>query len=222
MTFQSMRRTSSPGWYCAGLAELGAVAGHEAEVLAVQQAVEAPADRAGRGGAGPAPGCPTWTSARSAAGADTVGSGAAVVGAVVGRRGREAPVVGRRSRRVCRRRRRRCRRPARGEAASEGRVVPAGLTWGAGTVESTRARIWSADDALGERLVGEHQAVAQHVGGDVEHVLGEHVAAAPQQGEGPAGGDQAEAGPGAGAVGDERRDVARACSSRGSGWRGPG
>ena len=58
-------------------------------------------------------------------------------------------------------------------------------------------------EALGQRLVGQHEAVAQHVGGDVEDVLGQRVGAAPQQGEGPGAGDEAEAGPGAGAVADE-------------------
>ena len=98
VTFQSMRRTSSPGWYCAGLAELGAVAGHEAEVLAVEQPVEAPADQQVEAAQDLLAGCPTSTSAWSAAWRDTAGSGAAVVGAIVRRRGREAQVLSRRSR----------------------------------------------------------------------------------------------------------------------------
>ena len=52
--------------------------------------------------------------------------------------------------------------------------------------------------------------MAEHVGGDVEHVLGQDVVAAPQQGQGPAGGDEAEAGPGAGAVGDQPGEVRQA------------
>src|SRR3712207_7180978 len=35
--------------------------------------------------------------------------------------------------------------------------------------------------AVGQRVVGEHQPVAQHVGGDVEDVLRQHVVAAADQ-----------------------------------------
>ncbi len=56
---------------------------------------------------------------------------------------------------------------------------------------------------LGQRLVARHQAVAQDVGGDVVDVLGQGVVAAPQQREGAGGGDQAEAGAGAGPEGQQ-------------------
>ena len=48
-------------------------------------------------------------------------------------------------------------------------------------------------DVSGQGLVGEHEAVAEDVGGHVVHVLGQHVGPTTQQGERPAGGDQAEA-----------------------------
>ena len=56
--------------------------------------------------------------------------------------------------------------------------------------------------------------MAEDVGGDVEDVLGQHVRAAPHEGQRPAGGDEAERGPGAGAVGDERGEVGQAVLGR--------
>ena len=54
----------------------------------------------------------------------------------------------------------------------------------------------SASTSLRQRLVRQRHPVAQDVRSHVEHVLGQDVAAAAQQGQGPAGGDQAEAGSG--------------------------
>ena len=48
--------------------------------------------------------------------------------------------------------------------------------------------------SLGQRLVREHQAVPQHVGGDVEHVLGDDERPLAQQGQRLAGGDEPEGG----------------------------
>ncbi len=98
-------------------------------------------------------------------------------------------------------------RPGAGRAGDPGRLV-----LGRGDARGRDGGQEPAQDlvgggALGQRLVGQHQAVAEDVGGDVEDVLGQHVVPAPQQRQGPAGGDQAEAGPGAGAVGDEGLDV---------------
>ena len=47
-------------------------------------------------------------------------------------------------------------------------------------------------DAGGQRLVGEHDPVAQHVAGEVAHVDGQHVVAAAQQRERPAGVDEVD------------------------------
>ena len=60
-------------------------------------------------------------------------------------------------------------------------------------------------DALGERVVGEDQPVAQDLGRDVEDVLGHEEAPAPQHGERPAGRDHAERG----ARAHAERDVLR-------------
>ena len=54
---------------------------------------------------------------------------------------------------------------------------------GIGIVSSTRSRIASGVDALGERLVAEHEPVAEHVLGELADVLGEGVAAAAQERE---------------------------------------
>ena len=162
VTFQSMRRTSSPGWY--SRVSPGSVPwpGHEAQVVAVQHAVE-----------------PTGDVELEPA----------------------QHLFGRRL------------RPGRGESSGgrlghrrhrvTARCPGTGRRGAAGDRDSTRARMCSASTPSGQRLVGEHQPVAQHLGGDVEDVLGQDVVAAPQQGEGPAAGDQAEAGPRAGAVGDQ-------------------
>ena len=63
-------------------------------------------------------------------------------------------------------------------------------------------------DVAGERLVGEHQAVAQDLGGDVEDVLRQRVGATAQQRQRAPGADEAEARPGAGAVADQFRELA--------------
>ena len=78
-------------------------------------------------------------------------------------------------------------------------------------------------DAVGQRLVREHEPVAQDVGGDVEHVLRQHVACGRAAARArAAGGDEAERGAGAGAVRDERREVGEAVASAGHAWRARG
>ena len=61
----------------------------------------------------------------------------------------------------------------------------AGEMRGAGTVPSTRRDHVVGVHALGQRVVGEHDAVPQHLGRHVEHVLRDDEAAAAQHGEGP-------------------------------------
>ena len=63
-------------------------------------------------------------------------------------------------------------------------------------------------DAVGERLVGEHEPVAQHVVGDLAQVLRERVLAAADECQRPPGEDQVDRRARAGAVGDEAREVA--------------
>ena len=59
--------------------------------------------------------------------------------------------------------------------------------WDLGTAGTATARIGasrsSARDAVGERLVGQDDPVAQHVAGQVAHVLGQRVVAAAQEGQ---------------------------------------
>src|SRR4051794_33521364 len=57
-------------------------------------------------------------------------------------------------------------------------------------------------DVVGEGFVGQDHAVAQDVEGEVAHVLGERVAAAPHEGHRLGGQDHVDGGPRAGAVGD--------------------
>ena len=97
-------------------------------------------------------------------------------------------------------------RPARPTAGCSSRSSPGRQAWAAGSWlrRSTRGAGHRRQDpgedvfdldALGQRLVRQHQAVAHDVGRHVEHVLGHDVGAAAQQRERPSGGDQAEAGP---------------------------
>ena len=97
-----------------------------------------------------------------------------------------------------------------GTGAGVGAGAIDGAMRGAGTVPRMRASRWSLGEVAGERFVREHEAVAQHVGGDVEHVLGQGVGAAAQQGQGPCPGDEPEARPRAGAVLDEIGEVGEA------------
>ena len=53
---------------------------------------------------------------------------------------------------------------------------------GAGTCAITRCTSWSAVSAFCERLVREHQAVAQHIRREVDDVFGQHVVAPAQVG----------------------------------------
>ena len=46
-------------------------------------------------------------------------------------------------------------------------------------------------DVDGERFIGRHDAVPQHVGRDVEHVLRDDIVAAAQRSERSSGGDEA-------------------------------
>ena len=61
----------------------------------------------------------------------------------------------------------------------------------------------------------------EHVGGDVEHVGGQHVVAAAQQGQRPGGGDEAERGARAGAVREPAGDVGQPEPRPGRGWPAP-
>ena len=77
-------------------------------------------------------------------------------------------------------------------------------------------------DAVAERVVGEHQPVAQHVGREVGDVLGDRVAAAAQQRERLRRLDQADRAARARAVLDQRREVVQAVAvgtARGVGER---
>ena len=170
----------------AGLTGLGAVTRHETTMVAVQDAVEPARDVDLES-----------TQHAGGRGATAVGVGASGAG-VRAMAGRVTQTSGWRRPRGPR------ARGYQGSAcgcwcAAHVSVPWLGVTRGAGTVESTRARICSDVDVLGERLVGQHEAVAQDLGGHVEDVLGHGVGAATQQGERPAGADEAEAGAGAGA-----------------------
>ena len=71
-----------------------------------------------------------------------------------------------------------------------------------------------ARDVLGLGLVGQQDAVAQHVLRDLLDVLGHHVAAAAQEGHGPRGLREGEGGARRGAEGDEGREVDEAHLAR--------
>ena len=75
--------------------------------------------------------------------------------------------------------------------------------------------------AVAERVVGEHEPVAQHVRGEVGHVLGHDVAAAAQQRERLGGLDHADRPARAGAVLDQRRQVVQAVALRDGASRRP-
>ena len=75
-------------------------------------------------------------------------------------------------------------------------------------------------DAVGQRLVGQHQAVAQDVGGDLAEVLRQRVLAAAHERERPAGEDHVDRRARAGAEGDVAREVAE--PDRGDVARGVG
>ena len=64
--------------------------------------------------------------------------------------------------------------------------------------------------AVGERLVRQHQAMAQHVGGEVAHVIGQHVVAAAQERERAGALDQVDRRARAGAVSDIGHGIFRA------------
>ena len=63
-------------------------------------------------------------------------------------------------------------------------------------------------DAVGERLVGEHEPVAENVRGELADVLGKGVFAPADERERPAGEDQVDRGARAGAERDEPRELA--------------
>src|SRR6188472_3952992 len=65
-------------------------------------------------------------------------------------------------------------------------------------------------DVLVEGLVREHEPVAHHVGGHVEHVVGEDVLAAAKQREGAGGEDEVDRRPGARPVRDEPCELGHA------------
>ena len=71
-----------------------------------------------------------------------------------------------------------------------------GARRGWGTVASDLADQVVDQLTVGQGLVGEHQPVAEHVVGHVDHVGRQHVVAAPEQGQGPGAGDEARGWPG--------------------------
>ena len=73
--------------------------------------------------------------------------------------------------------------------------------------------------AVGERVVGEHEPVAQHVGGEVADVVVGDVRAAAQQRERPRGLHEAERRARAGAELDQRLEVGEAVAARGGASR---
>ncbi len=79
---------------------------------------------------------------------------------------------------------------------------------------STRLEHVVGRDAVAERVVGEHEPVAQHVGGEVGDVLGERVAAAAQQRERLGGLDQADRPARARAVLDQRLELVQPVARR--------
>ncbi len=74
-----------------------------------------------------------------------------------------------------------------------------------------------AADIIRQRFVRKHQAVADHIQGQVAHILGQGVGAPAQVGQRPGGEDQVDRGARAGAKGDERRQVAQADQAAGRG-----
>ena len=84
-----------------------------------------------------------------------------------------------------------------------------GDTHVAGTVARMRLIRWSGVMSRAERVVGQQQAVAQHLGGDVEHVLRRGVRAAADQRQRPGAADEVERRPRAGAEADQRRAARR-------------
>src|ERR1017187_10744124 len=57
-------------------------------------------------------------------------------------------------------------------------------------------------DVVGERLERQHEAVADDIAGDVDHVLWQRIVAAADEGQGAASQDQVDRRPWPGAVGD--------------------
>ena len=76
-------------------------------------------------------------------------------------------------------------------------------------------------DAVGQRVVGQHQPVPQHVRRDVEDVLRQHVVAAADQRQRAGRGDDAERGPRRRAVGRPSRRRRPGRARPGCGWRPP-
>ena len=90
------------------------------------------------------------------------------------------------------------------------------VTSGTGTAAITRSQQHVRIDALGERLVGQHEPVAQHVERERAHVVRQHERAAAQQRERAPAVDQVDRSARAGAVLDvaERSRRARTCPGR--------
>ena len=146
-----MRRTSSPGSVDRPSPASVPAPGHEALVVAVEQAVELAGHARARAGGGQPRSSPT---------------------AALGVRGRGHDAG----------------------PLDDGCRPGSGVTRGATTVRDDALDDVLGVDAVGERLVGEQHAVAQHVAGDVVDVLRQHVAAAAEQRERASGGDEAERG----------------------------
>ena len=65
---------------------------------------------------------------------------------------------------------------------------------GAGTPRMMSAHQLVGGDAFGQRFVGRHHAMAQHIGRDIHHIGGQHIVAAAQIGQRPARLDHADGG----------------------------
>ena len=96
---------------------------------------------------------------------------------------------------------------ARGRGAAAGHALPE-RELGNGDGREDAVDDVVRRDAVGERLVREHEPVAQDVEGDLVEVLRQRVLAAAHERERPAGEDQVDRGARAGAEGDEAREVA--------------
>jgi hypothetical protein len=71
--------------------------------------------------------------------------------------------------------------------------------------------------AVGDGLVGQQDAVAQNVGGDVVDVLGEDELAPPQERQCPGGAHESQCGPGRGTVGDQAGQIGQTMLGRSTG-----
>ena len=125
----------------------------------------------------------------------------------------------RRARGAARAPRRRARSRRAHAAASSGAAAARPLRRRAADPLEHAPSTSSARHAVAERVVGEHEPVAQHVGGEVGDVLGHRVAAAAQQRERLRRLDQADRPARARAVLDQRLELVQPVAGRDGAWR---